>query len=62
MATSRMIETTHAGHDMPGTPQEVIANLVALGWEVVEEREARTFLQHPLLTGTTRQVLTPSSE
>jgi hypothetical protein len=40
----------------PGTPQEAIEKLVALGWEVAEEKDTSTSLFHPLVPGSTRIV------
>lgn len=42
-----------------GTPDVVIAALVAVGWEVAEEREDATVLVHELIPGSQRIVHLP---
>lgn len=53
---TRMVETTALTHNVMGTFDEVVQNLVALGWEVIEELPSRTALTHPLISGTTRYI------
>jgi hypothetical protein len=54
--TTVVVETTATKHTTMGTPDEVIQNMVALGWEVEEEAGSTTTLTHPLITGTKRYI------
>lgn len=49
-----MFEMTNTRHELPGTHDEVVGQMTALQWEVTEETETFTALQHPLISGTTR--------
>lgn len=53
---TQVLETTATTHKAMGTHDEVVQNMVALGWEVAEEVESTTVLEHPLISGTRRYI------
>lgn len=56
LPVTKMVENTNIWHEMPGTHDEIVQNLVALGWEVVEEAEIATTMIHKLIAGTVRHI------
>lgn len=54
---TRVIETTSFWQEYPGSPDRVVEKLVAMGWEVVEQRDDATILHHELIPGGVRAVL-----
>ena len=53
---ARIVETLSTYRHDPGTAEEVVQKLVAMGWEVAEEQNGETLLIHELLPGSTRIV------
>ncbi len=54
---SKVIETFSSIVEHPGTPDQTIGKLVAMGWEVSEQLPEATMLRHELIPGAVRAVL-----
>lgn len=49
--SAKVTTTSSTWENLPGTPGEVVEQLVAQGWVVRAVEHPRTMLQHPDLTG-----------
>lgn len=56
-STTTVVEVTSFKTQHAGTPQEVVARLIAIQWMVDEELPDRTVLVHDLIPGARRIVL-----
>lgn len=54
---TQIIEIQKSYRDDPGTPDEIVAKLTALDWQITEEREDAYVLQHDLIPGAMRFVI-----
>lgn len=54
---TKVMEVTAYQTEHDGTHDEVVSKLVAMGWEVVEQKNGRTALTHDLIPGSQRVVM-----
>jgi len=54
--STTVIEVTKFATTHPGTHDEVVQKMVAVGWQVQEETETHTLLTHDLIPGGQRIV------